>query len=222
MAVKIIEDLKTYGYALASNIFHETHLAYVTPILQSMIDKWYSNEIDDNDYWFYERKNKEKLLYRIHNLETKHPCIKELIEVEEFKRLIHSVMDTDVIPTAFALIIKLPFLTAGVPWHRDTVAVEPGRVFNFSVYFDNSNLQNGCLEVIPRSHFWPNEVPISKNRPENAIAVPARRGDVIIHDVRIVHGSGRPLVPKQRLSICIEVQPIHVALKLNPKLREFN
>jgi ectoine hydroxylase-related dioxygenase (phytanoyl-CoA dioxygenase family) len=172
-----------------------------------MIANWRAGRVDDKDYWSYEDA-KGCVLYRIHHLETKDARIKELAERNKLMRLVHSVVAEGATPTAFALIIKMPQLGAGVPWHRDLVSVPPNIIYNFSIYLDDSTQGNGCLEVVPGSHLFPDTFKVEDGRrPKDAHCVTARRGDIIIHDVRLVHGSAFSYSSCHRRSICIEFRP---------------
>ena len=88
--------------------------------------------------------------------------------------------------------------------------IDPTWTATFSLALTDSALENGCLQVVPGSN---REAELRRHRPKDADAgstsrddshtlvidrkptdtvvhLPVRRGDVTIHDERIVHGSG--------------------------------
>jgi phytanoyl-CoA hydroxylase len=88
-------------------------------------------------------------------------------------------------------VVKIPHLGASVPWHRDREQVPPGRAVNLSLYLHTSDTATGCLEVVPASQGLEPGIDVETWRTSRAVTrVPAEAGDVTVHDVRLVHGSG--------------------------------
>jgi phytanoyl-CoA hydroxylase len=150
------------------------------------------------------KKSNIWVLYRIHNLEAKHPSVRQIAEAPVLRQAVASALGEQGMSSAFALTIKMPGGGGAVPWHRDPVDNRPGRIFNFSIYLDGSFEENGCLEVLEDSHLLPLDGGVGPFRPVGAQPVMARRGDVIIHDVRLIHGSAAIVSLKRRRSIVIE------------------
>lgn len=202
-------ELLLKGYSKLSQFYLEDELASVSTATAEMINKWYERNIEDSDYWNYTWEGHGRVLYRIHNLErNKHPSINELCSGQKLLKAVSEIYGDEVVPTAHALIIKLPRIGASVPWHRDPVNVPAGCVYNFSIFLDDSYPANGCLEMLPGSHWLPPEFPVDRDRsPEGCEAVVSKRGDISIHDVRIVHGSGPSTGDSMRRSIVIEFCP---------------
>jgi phytanoyl-CoA hydroxylase len=215
MVLTVKEQLREDGYSVVANLLSEEDLAEVTSATEELITRWQIGEIQDEDFRTYiSGKVREPVLYRIHNLEKKHPCIERVFEFPALVDLIHTILGEGSGPTAFALIIKMPYFGGQVPYHSDPIAVEPGTVYNFSIFLDDSTVENGCLEVVPGSHLLPPITEPFGERPEGSVFVTARAGDVVIHDVRILHGSAFSRSPKLRRSICVEFQPAHMLEKL--------
>jgi ectoine hydroxylase-related dioxygenase (phytanoyl-CoA dioxygenase family) len=94
---------------------------------------------------------------------------------------------------------------AGVPWHRDRADVPPGTALNLSVYLDLSDASNGCFEAVPESHRLLDDADVELARQRGPrVLVSANPGDVLIHDVRLVHGSGDNTGGVERRSIITE------------------
>ena len=96
--------------------------------------------------------------------------------------------------------------------------IDPTWTATFSLALTDSKLENGCLHVVPGSN---REAALRAHRPKGAAAgdgsrddshtlvidslptdevvhLPVRRGDVTVHDERIVHGSGGNVSPVWR------------------------
>jgi hypothetical protein len=211
----VIETLQADGYAVVEGLFREDDIAEIDAVTGRLIESWRAGHIVDDDYRAYQHPEAPSpVLYRIHNLEKKDTCVESLIHVSSFARLVHSVLGEGAIPTAFALILKMPHHGGKVPYHCDPLDVSPGTVYNFSIFLEESDRENGCFEAVPGSHLLPRKLEMSDERPEGAIFVSARRGDVLIHDVRILHGSELSRSERLRRSICIEFQPPYVIDKI--------
>lgn len=214
MVLSLHEQLKEQGYAVVKNLVSEQDLAEVCAVTEGMIERWQAGEIQDEDFRCCESAEAQRsILYRIHNLEKKHPSINGVFELPAVMNLVQSVLGDGAAPTVCALIVKLPLFGGRVPYHCDPIDVDPGTVFNFSVFLDESTRENGCLEVVPGSHLLPPRVGFFDERPAGVEFVTAKRGDVVIHDVRIFHGSSTSCSPNLRRSICAEFQPAYMLNK---------
>jgi ectoine hydroxylase-related dioxygenase (phytanoyl-CoA dioxygenase family) len=211
MALNLIEKLKMQGYAIIKNALEDKDIAEANTVTNELIKKWASGEICSEDFWTYKPEcAPSPVLYRIHNLERKHECLEEFIKSKRLMDIVYSVMGQKVVITAAALIIKMPFYGGEVPYHRDPIDVPSGSVYNFSVFLDDSTPENGCFEVVPGSHLTVGNEEQFKERPKGLKFISAEKGDIIIHDVRLIHGSAFSSSEKMRRSICMEFQPLEI------------
>ena len=120
--------------------------------------------------------------------------------------LLTRMVGPDFIPSYESLVFKLPGNGSSVPWHRDGNA-ETGseRVFNIDIYPDRSTVANSCVWVIPGSHLWERERAmemIKRGRTEfelpNAVPAEMEPGDVLLHHVKVLHGSTVNTSPELR------------------------
>jgi phytanoyl-CoA hydroxylase len=106
------------------------------------------------------------------------------------------------------LLAKRPFKEDAVfGWHQDQAywpVFEDSRTATCWLAVDDSTLENGCMRFVPGSH----RAPLRPHRPlhsdrgeshtlvadvdehDEVRPVPIRRGDVTVHDERVLHGSG--------------------------------
>lgn len=191
------------GFTVTSGAIDDDLLAALTADADELISR-FSAGYRSADFWCYEAPS-GTILYRVHNLEKQGAA--------RFSGLfLHSVLHDiaarflggAACPTVCAMVVKTRG-GAGVPWHRDRVNVAPGAALNLSVYLDPSDQDNGCFEAVPGSHLLPDEADVIATRDSGPrILVPARPGDVLVHDVRLIHGSGNNATGIERRSIITE------------------
>jgi ectoine hydroxylase-related dioxygenase (phytanoyl-CoA dioxygenase family) len=199
----MVLQLKENGYYHVPDLFKNEDILPLNKQTNQLINQWYGGQIENADFWNYTNKKGNKILYRIQNFENHCPLVKELILKPKYKQLLSSVFDHDARPNCFALIIKMPDCN-GVPWHRDIDKIPPHQLYNFSIFIDNALPENGCLEVIPKTHLDFNDYSKITSGPENTTKLVVSANDVIIHDVRLFHGSGPSVSNSIRRSIVIE------------------
>lgn len=212
MALTWQEKLKAEGFAVIENLFDAESLAEAESATAELIRGWQAGVMDDDeDFRTYEHAEAPRpVLYRIHNLEKKDPCFGRLIVSRPLAGVVRRVLGPGAVPTAVALIVKMPRYGGEVPYHRDPIDVPSRTVFNFSIFLDESGPHNGCFEAVPASHLLPGEVPTRDGKPVGLVQVAARPGDVLVHDVCLFHGSAFSRSEKMRRSVCVEFQPAHI------------
>ena len=108
-----------------------------------------------------------------------------------------SLCGSDFVPFAESIVIKAPHRGAAFDWHQDgsfKTGVQPERGVNFGIYLYPSTVDNGCLQVIPKSHQWGQvdlKSMVKTHGPTlpDLIPVPVNAGDVVVHNRNLVHGS---------------------------------
>ena len=112
-----------------------------------------------------------------------------------------------------------------IPWHQDAVHRRKYRIFNFDLYLDESKIGGGALRVVPGSqrkiqdacavaeqHGW--DLP-------NVIQVELEPGDVLLHDVMVLHGSERTLGQAMRRTVYYEFRAAEQILEEGPWDRDW-
>ncbi|ANB10610.1 hypothetical protein SAM40697_6657 [Streptomyces ambofaciens] len=145
------------------------------------------------DYHFADRPS-GRVLFRVDYVHAKGDAASlELLGSPEVLGIAESLAGPNFVPTYESLVFKNAGEGAPVPWHQDAVHPRDHRVFNIDVYLDASREGEGALRVVPGSqrrkadvceltaqHGW--DIP-------GAVTVEMEPGDVLIHDVMLVHGS---------------------------------
>lgn len=173
-----------------------------------LIDRFVRHGHRHPDYWhFTKQATGREVLYRVHNLQD-HPvpaCHALLAPDGPLVGVAQGLLGAPVLWTAFAMVVKMPSVAAPVPWHRDRVDVPAGAALNLSVFLDDCDVTNGCLQTVPGSHLLPDESDVTNVVEHGPVVdVEARAGDIVAHDVRLVHGSRENTSVRMRRSLCVE------------------
>jgi len=167
-----------------------------------------NSEHDSPDYWtFTSSATGQPVLYRIHNLERQSGALHaaQLFAAGPMHALATQVLNGPVSANACAMIVKMPLHAAAVPWHRDRTDVPAGSACNLSLFLDDCDAGNGCLQFVPGSHRLYDGADVQNAVNESPIAdLPLRAGEIAVHDVRAVHGSLPNSSRRIRRSIVIE------------------
>ena len=138
----------------------------------------------------------------------------------------------DLFPTQDAMVLKMPGQGIAVPWHRDnastdTYPAEPP-VFIADFYLDDADLDT-CIWVVPGSHRWSDARTAAaiteRNRDgfstRGAEPMPLRAGDVLFHNVRLLHGSPPNVADKLRRVVYYTFHTVHVEWQHGPHTHDY-
>jgi ectoine hydroxylase-related dioxygenase (phytanoyl-CoA dioxygenase family) len=75
-----------------------------------------------------------------------------------------------------------------VLWHLDMLHQRMGNCFTMGIYLDDADANDGALRVIPGSHLDNREICSICKDP--FIELPAKAGEILIHDMLLAHSSG--------------------------------
>jgi hypothetical protein len=82
---------------------------------------------------------------------------------------------------------------APIHWHQDAVHPRTWRIYNVDIYLDDSRAGEGALRVVPGTHRGKADICALEEGHgwdiPGSTEVALSAGDVLIHDVMIVHGS---------------------------------
>ncbi|CAM5677962.1 hypothetical protein SALBM311S_02143 [Streptomyces alboniger] len=211
-----LQGFMTDGYAVLPQRITEDVLGALRTEADGLIRRFAQDGFRSDDYWHFTPAGTDApVLYRIHNLENQGcPAAARLYAGEgPLHSMAASILGVPVRATACAMIVKLPGVAAPVPWHRDRTNVPPHTVCNLSVFLDDSDRDNGCLEFVPGSHLASGAEEAEVLQAQGPVrALPLAAGDVAVHDVRIAHASRRNTSPRIRRSIVIEFAPADLEL----------
>lgn len=191
-----IEQFDREGYLILRNRIP----ADLVSRLRAASERWIadgqetaSDAGSDPDYNFASRPD-GPLLFRVNYLHAKQERASlELLGSPEVLEIARSLAGPDFVPTYESLVFKAEGDGAAIEWHQDAVHPRTRRIFNVDVYLDASRKGAGALRVAPGSQRGP--VEICQLRDEygwdapGVVQVEMEPGDVLVHDVMVVHGS---------------------------------
>jgi phytanoyl-CoA hydroxylase len=195
--------------------------------LQEAADEWItagkeSHELGqgDDDYRFATRDGRE-VMFRVDYLHNKGRAASlELLGSPEILGIAESLAGKNFVPTYEAMVFKDTGNGAPIRWHQDAVHPRHYRIFNIDIYLDAALPGQGALRVVPRSQ--QSKVDVCGIEDDYAWQVPGSLevemapGDVLVHDVMLVHGSPPAQGNALRRTIYYEFRPAEQILEEGP------
>jgi hypothetical protein len=125
-------------------------------------------------------------------------------------------------------VAKPPQARTELPWHQDNgyTPLVPEEYVTCWLALDDADLDNGCIWVIPGSHHR-GTVPhhagtgpfrVGLDGDEQGVAVPVRRGDVLVFSSLVMHRSGPNTTDGHRRAWIIQFCPAHACSALSGKV----
>ena len=210
-----LADLRSQGFALVTQFAHSGLLVELQAEADRLVGRFTEQGFRSPDFWtFTPDATGIPVLYRIHNLQDQgEPELARLFSEGPLHLLATAVLGVPVRATACAMIVKLPKIAAAVPWHRDRHETAMHAVCNLSLFLDDSDKDNGCLQFVPGSHLLPDDADVTAVwRAGPVSVVPASLGDVLMHDVRAIHASLPNTSHRIRRSVVVEFAPAGMEL----------
>ena len=168
--------------------------------LQKAADEWIAtgralgpDSPEGPDYQWATRGGARRM-FRVDYLHGKgSPASLELLGSPAVLGIAESLAGADLVPTYESLVFKDAGDGAAIDWHQDAVHPRTHRIFNVDVYLDASRAGEGALRVAPGSHLAPVDVCQLQDEygwdAPGVVQVELEPGDVLVHDVMVVHGS---------------------------------
>ncbi|MEE2658234.1 MAG: phytanoyl-CoA dioxygenase family protein [Candidatus Latescibacterota bacterium] len=181
-------------------------------------------EARDHVVWLLERNPELRPEHLHHNLMTNDPFWVRLVADDRLVDIAVEYVGDDVALFASHYISKPPKDGRPVLWHQDGSywPLEPMEVVTLWLAVDESNLDNGCMRVIPGSHTMDLQELHRTAKGENvlgsamdesvvdeskAVDLVLEPGDVSVHHPNIVHGSNRNTSAQRRCGLTIRYIP---------------
>lgn len=176
---------------------------------------------NQSDYKFSNRLNGARTMYRVDYLHNKNQLASlELLGSPAILGIAESLAGPNFVPTYESLVFKDNGDGAVINWHQDAVHPRNYRIFNIDVYLDASRKGEGSLRVAPGSQRQ--TVDICQLEQEygwdapGVIQTELDPGDVLIHDVMLVHGSEAVTGNRLRRTLYYEFRPAEQIMAEGP------
>lgn len=195
--------------------------------LQDAADHWIADGAtlapDDErraDYSYADRPT-GRVMFRVDYLHNKNQAASlELLGSPAVVGIAESLAGPEFVPTYESLVFKKAGDGAPINWHQDAVHPRTRRIFNIDVYLDSSRAGEGALRVAPGSHKAPVDVCQLEEEygwdAPGVIQAELEPGDVLVHDVMIVHGSEAVVGNRLRRTIYYEFRAAEQILDEGP------
>ncbi len=173
-----------------------------------------------SDLTFAKRPNGE-VFFRVNYLHNKgEPASLELLGSPQVLAVAESLCGVNFVPTYESMVFKMAGDGEKIPWHQDAVHRRTYRVFNFDLYLDPSRAGGGALRVVPRSQTTVHDAcqvaeQYGWDLP-GVVQVELEPGDVLLHDVMVLHGSERTLGTQLRRTVYYEFRASEMILEEGP------
>jgi hypothetical protein len=197
--------------------------------LQAAGDAWIAqgmaHDTPQQDYIFAQRDGK-RVMYRVDYLHNKGQAASlELLGSPYVLGVAESMCGPNFVPTYESMVFKQQGDGEAIPWHQDAVHPRRWRVFNYDLYLDASRTGAGALRVLPGTNIQKQDIckitdAYGWDHPD-AISVEMQPGDVLLHDVMVVHGSERTQGKALRRTIYYEFRAAEEIVQDGPWDREW-
>jgi ectoine hydroxylase-related dioxygenase (phytanoyl-CoA dioxygenase family) len=184
-----------------------------------------ANDPQRNDYQFATRQGRS-VFYRVDYLHDKaEPASLELLGSPEVLGVAESLCGPNLVPAYESMVFKQQGDGEQIPRHQDAVHPRRHRVFNFDLYLDRSSIGAGALRVVPGTQNRILDVCEVRDRfgwdAPSTIQVEMEPGDVLLHDVMVLHGSERTEGKALRRTIYYEFRAAEEILEDGPWDRDW-
>jgi ectoine hydroxylase-related dioxygenase (phytanoyl-CoA dioxygenase family) len=213
----------TTAPALAASALREEFEREGFVVARSVIDRGLIEEGRAHVDWLMKKHPGARPEHLGHTLLATDPFWVRLISDPRLLDVAEQFVGSDLALFASHYIAKPPRDGMPVLWHRDGDywPLEPMRVVTLWLAFDDSDADNGCMRVVPRTQDRASTTRRPRAGVKNvlgaadevdvddslAVDVTLRAGDVSIHDPQLVHGSNANTSERWRRGLTIRYIP---------------
>ena len=186
---------------------------------------------DDPDYFYKDHEQTgTRTPYRVEYVVDKTAAAKALLAHPFILRSVEILQGRNFIPTWDSMVFKNAGMGAAIPWHRDSGDQHGDPrwpIFNVDIYLDRADQHNGVWGI-PGSNRWSAQraqATITElnagmatgvfSTAHGAVPVAMEPGDVLFHDILVLHGSAAVRSELRRV-IYLEFRPGEIELACGP------
>ncbi len=231
-----VEFFEQNGYLVVPDLLLGSELAEVQREMLALTEYGAAEVRDDPDYAYGTgHVSGDKVLKRVEYVIDKSDAMKALLGHPFVLRSVERLQGADFVPTWDSMVLKLPGEGIIVPWHRDAGVgcVGDTPIFNVDFYLDEAD-EDTCVWVIPGSNHWSQEqvdeflaarkdadVTLADFRATGAVPALMMPGDVLFHNILVLHGSPANASSKLRRVVYYEFRSAHVEEALGPHTPDY-
>lgn len=203
-------------------------------IVRNAIEPDLASEVEAHVHWLGKKYPDIRPEHLHHNLLVDDPFIHRLVGDTQLLNIVEGFIGQNIALFAAHYIAKPPLIGQAVLWHQDGTywPLEPMEVISIWLAATDSNVENGCMRVIPGTQNKKlllqeelQEVPDGKNvlgsgiypsqiNDTDAVDIELNAGDVSLHNPSIVHGSNPNISDSWRIGLTIRYIPTSTLVKI--------
>ncbi|MEO6847446.1 MAG: phytanoyl-CoA dioxygenase family protein [Chthoniobacterales bacterium] len=210
LSVEQVEQFNELGYFVVKDLFTKHEVAEMLAECEAILAGEYS-ELYQGAFQVDPGSTDEKKAERKITAVVERSAIfrKHLLK-DALVRRMQDILGEDILLFRDILMLKPALVGSKMPWHQDSNywKIAPTELCSAWTALDPATSENGCMQVIPRSH----RLPLIKSRLEEgsgpleddqvsldqAIEVPMEPGSSLFFHSRLLHGSNANLSPNSR------------------------
>jgi ectoine hydroxylase-related dioxygenase (phytanoyl-CoA dioxygenase family) len=217
------------GYLVLRGVVQGEEFTRLKTAMDALTERGSEAVRDDPDYAYSPgHLSGEPVLRRIEYVIDKTPEGKVLLGNPFILRSVEKLIGPDFIPTWDSMVLKLPGEGIAIDWHRDagTECVGDHPIFNVDFYLDAAD-EDTCVWAVPGSNHWSTEeIDAFVQRDEafhreEPVPLLMQPGDVLFHNILVLHGSPSNVSKKLRRVLYYEFRSAHVEHELGPHKPEY-
>lgn len=218
-----IQFFDDHGYLILRNWIPQDLLQKLQAAGDAWIEQMLQTTPDDphfEDYRFAER-NGSRVPFRVNYLHNKGQSASlQLLGSPYVLGVAESLCGPNFVPTYESMVFKQKGDGEAIPWHQDAVHPRNYRIFNYDLYLDASHKGAGALRVVPGTQTQKADICRLEDEfgwePADVIHAEMEPGDVLLHDVMVVHGSEQVIGKALRRTIYYEFRAIEQIIEEGP------
>ncbi len=157
LSEKQIEQFRNDGYLVFERLIHGEKLAHYKSVFDGLVAR--GKKMPGNEpHWSFEMDSDgnpiQGFLHKIQGVCVVEPEVLRLAREPEILEQMESLVgpNIDVFGTKF--FPKLPNGGTSTSWHQDSFyfGTDSDRIVSCAIYLEDTDLENGCLKVVPGSH----------------------------------------------------------------------
>jgi ectoine hydroxylase-related dioxygenase (phytanoyl-CoA dioxygenase family) len=222
------------GLLVIRNVLRGAELKAMQDQTLPLVERAMTEKPKDPDYMYKKHElTGEMVPFRVEYVIDKTAAAKALLGHPFILRSVEKIQGRNFIPTWDSMVFKQAGAGAAIPWHRDAGTgngADRCHIFNVDFYLDGSDLTN-CLWGIPGSNRWSqaeadatvkclNNAPGSFSTDERCVPILMNPGDVIFHNILVLHGSPAAQ-SKLRRVVYFEFRPGEIEREFGPHTRQY-
>lgn len=149
-----------------------------------------------------------------HNVQFHSAAFTRLLSDPRFTSVAQAIIGPDVQLHHTKMFIKPPEQGARFPMHQDYPYFphERDSMIAAILHLDDAPVEKGCLRVVPGSHKLGPLPAVGEDRHvegyeiDEALALPAKAGDVVFFNYLLIHGSGPNLSSEARTTLLVQMR----------------